>query len=477
MSLYTVLNIPENADSEKIKQAAQTKVNQIKAAIQERNFMFLGINNDSSEEEYKQAAQQKIKKIKEAYIILSNPKTRHLYDEKLQAENPNTKPLQQEPAPIQPNPATPELTTASPTTFAKEPEKETNETLAVIALFALITGIIVYQFFLMKPNPLYVTPNKNHTVPTRLYATWDGHRKSQESDIFAIAISPDGKYVASGMSDYELVQVRDLETGKIISKFEEAIEIQVLKYHPTQPILAVGTSNRELYLWNYKADEYKNVEHSHHGVITGSNSDGISDIAFNTDGSLLASASFDGSVMVWDMKEHRTIWTSLGTYDQQQPGHRDGVTGIAFSPDSSTIVTGSYDNTVRLWDAKTGFELHVFTDNKDDVWTVDFSPDGRWIASGDEESTICIWDAQTHKLHKAIRGHSDVVAKVIFMPNSEVVISAAHDNNIRFWEVSSGGHIGTLKSKQPDEPYGLVVSPDEKTLISGGANDVLYVWK
>jgi WD40 repeat protein len=68
---------------------------------------------------------------------------------------------------------------------------------------------------------------------------------------------------------------------------------------------------------------------------------GVSAVVFNPDASLLASASLDGTIRLWDM--------ATGTAVAVLEGHTLGVTGVAFSADGSLLVSSSYDGTIRLW--------------------------------------------------------------------------------------------------------------------------------
>jgi len=78
----------------------------------------------------------------------------------------------------------------------------------------------------------------------------------------------------------------------------------------------------------------------------------VNAVAFSPDGSLLASASWDGTVRLWN--------PTTGQEVQKLEGHTDSVRAVAFSPDGSLLASASWDETVRLWNPTTGQEVQKF---------------------------------------------------------------------------------------------------------------------
>jgi WD40 repeat protein len=107
----------------------------------------------------------------------------------------------------------------------------------------------------------------------------------------------------------------------------------------------------------------------------------ITDIVYSPDGSLIATASKDGSVQIWDATDGSPIRTLTG--------HGGGVNSIAFSPDGSLLASGSDDRTAKLWNVADGSMVRTFFPLMESrVVEVEFSPDGSLLALGGNRCVV-----------------------------------------------------------------------------------------
>ena len=152
----------------------------------------------------------------------------------------------------------------------------------------------------------------------------------------------------------------------------------------------------------------------------------VSGVAFSPDGRLLATASFDKTVRLWD--------PATGQHRRTLTGHDGAVSGVAFSPDGRLLATASFDKTARLWDPATGQHRRTLTGHDGAVSGVAFSPDGRLLATAGDDKTARLWDPATGEHRRTLTGHDAEVSGVAFSPDGRLLATASRDGTARLWD-------------------------------------------
>ena len=149
---------------------------------------------------------------------------------------------------------------------------------------------------------------------------------------------------------------------------------------------------------------------------------------------------------------------------QKLEGHTDQVNAVAFSPDSLLLASASNDRTVRLWNPSTGQEVQKLEGHTDSVWAVIFSSDGSLLASASSDRTVRLWNPSTGQEVQKLEGHTNRVHTVAFSSDGSLLASASSDQTVRLWNLSMGQEV----QKFEDMPSVTTIkfTIDNKTLLT-----------
>lgn len=293
-------------------------------------------------------------------------------------------------------------------------------------------------------------------------AVLHGHTDS----VNTVAVSPDGRMLASGSSD-ATIRLWDTRTHRPIGRplrDPRATGIRGVTFSPDGRTLAsAGGSDPTIRLWDVATGRETRAIQADNGAGAYAYW-----VAFSPDGRTFATATQNSRIELWDAR----TGAAVGPPFECRCGK---VASVAFSPDGRLLASGGYDHMVSLWDVRTHRRLARMAATPGNIYAVTFSSDGRTVASSDTESVIRLWSvARRTQVEPPLRGHSGPIPGLAFSPG--YLASAGVDGTVRLWNVRTHREIGDPLTGHSGTVSGVAFGPDGHTLASAGSDGTLRIW-
>ena len=251
-----------------------------------------------------------------------------------------------------------------------------------------------------------------------------------------IAVTADSKLLAVGTgAGTGTIVLRELPTGKVVKKLqanENAAIFSIAMSEDGKWIASSGSDNKTL-IWNVA--EGRVVQELKPALLKAHS------LAFSPDAKMLCTGSMDGTLQLWDVANGQEI--------RRLAGHRSGYERVLFSPRLNLMGSVNYDAPPEIWDPSTG-KIVRRLEGFDAATALTFSPDGRTVATGGTDSTIRIWELATAQQRFKLDGHLGFVTGMAFTPDGKTLISGAVDSTGLCWDIAGHGR----EKSQPLRVFG-----------------------
>ncbi len=200
---------------------------------------------------------------------------------------------------------------------------------------------VVFAILLAVAGLVPWLPAADESAVPGLVATLKGHGDA----IYAVAFTPDGKYVVSGSGD-RTVKVWDSATGKDLKSYGGASGHQNLvlsvSISADGGLIASGGADNKAMLWDFPSSSpLRDI----------AKSEGVSTLAVTPDGTKVAGGDKDGHVKIWNTADGKELF--------KLDGHSGPVTGVSFSNNGQLLVSCGSDKTLRFWNPTNGQAIAV----------------------------------------------------------------------------------------------------------------------
>ncbi|QKQ77502.1 signal peptidase I [Nostoc sp. TCL240-02] len=221
----------------------------------------------------------------------------------------------------------------------------------------------------------------------------------------------------------------------------------------------------------------------------------IQKIIIDSNGDFFVSASYDGTIKVWDLATGKLCYNLTKQHLMDNPDDT-GLTRIAISFQLQQLISCRNDGIINIRDLNSLELIYSFPKYSDCIWRVATSSNGRILAVGAEDGKIFIYNLAQRELIHTLSGHNKAITFLAFSPDGSLLISGYLSGiNIKIWDITTGklkytlrGNLGRsiLQTLRPwlnkisisrsGTIYAVTFTPDGDTLITGSAGNGIEFW-
>jgi U3 small nucleolar RNA-associated protein 13 len=223
-----------------------------------------------------------------------------------------------------------------------------------------------------------------------LKCTFRGH----QAYIISLCFSPKGNFFLSGSEDKTVKkwilidEIFKATTPKVMKQAKRTVvghdkQVNVVRVSPNGKLVASASHDRKIVIYDAKEMEVKFSFKGHKR--------GIWDIAFSPFEKILASCAGDKLIKIWSLDDASCLHTL--------EGHVTTVLKINWATLGSQMVSASADGLIKIWNYKRGICVNSFEGHEGRVWAMDFyeKEDKVYICTGDNNNRLVLWEDCTEE--------------------------------------------------------------------------------
>ena len=198
-------------------------------------------------------------------------------------------------------------------------------------------------------------------------------------------------------------------------------------------------------------------------------SNSINSFAIKDD--VLASASNDCTINLWNIKTGKQIYSFFGSQELQ-----------AVAINNQIVAGGGFDQTITSWKLSNKTLQHIISKYKnagthnDVIYALIFSNKGEVLISGSADNTIKVWDSITGNLKFTLNGHTGIVDNLAISPCDRWLISSSTDRTVRIWDITTPLNKPYIINEFSHQITAIATTPDGKYIIVADRSNCISIW-
>ena len=316
---------------------------------------------------------------------------------------------------------------------------------AFVGLFSILACIIW----------LPIDAGEKATKPDVVY-------KGHTDAVYAVAFSPDGKFLITTSFDKTL-KLWEAATGKEVKTYGGTAghinQVISVAFSQDGSMIASGSTDNTLKVWDVPVST---------PIRTLKASDAVQAVALSPDGLKLAMGGKDGSLKLVTPVEFKELI-------KFEPGHQDAITSLSFSANGLLLASAGIDRTLRYWNVATGQLLSTVGAHAGSANNVVLNPNNTAAYTVGDDGLLKVWALPPPPPSKLLPGHTASIRALAMTADNTAFYTGGDDKTVRHFAVAGVKEVRALAG--PQAAISSVATHPANTLIAAGTVDSqVFLW-